>query len=61
MTITKKFEPEKEQKVLLWKTKKFFGLIGFIFLILIIAEIWVANTLANFENQKNKSYQTKKL
>lgn len=48
MTIIKKFEPEKEKKESIWKTKRFVVVIGFFLLGLILAEIWVANAIANY-------------
>ena len=48
MTIIKKFEPEKEEKKTFLKPKKFTVVIGFFLISLVIAEIWVANTMANF-------------
>lgn len=48
MTIIHKFEPEKEKKKGIWKTRKFMAVAGIFLSGLIIAEIWVANTLANF-------------
>lgn len=54
MTIIHKFEPEKEKKETTWKTRKFILIIGFFLLGLTIAEIWVANTLANFGEKFEK-------
>ena len=48
MTIIHKFEPEKEKKESICKTRKIVCLTGAFLLGLILAEIWVANTLANF-------------
>lgn len=53
MTITKKFEPEIEEKKSSWKHKKFTVAIGFLLISLVIAEIWVANTMANFGQKFN--------
>ena len=54
MTIIHKFEPEKEKKEGIWKTRKFAAVIGIFLSGLILAEIWVANTLANFGEKFEK-------
>ena len=53
MTIIKKFEPEIKIKKSSWKAKKVTLAIVFLFISLVIAEIWVANTMANFGQKFN--------
>lgn len=48
MTIIKTFEPEEEKGKSLWGTRTFASVFGFFLFFLIVAEIWVANTMANF-------------
>ena len=48
MTIIHKFEPEKEKKLESFRTNKLMIVVGFFLVSLVVAEIWVANTLANF-------------
>ena len=48
MTIIHKFEPEKEKKENILKSRKFAGLISVFLLGLVLAEIWAANSLASF-------------
>lgn len=54
MTIIHKFEPEKEKKETLWKTRKFLGIFGFLVLSLVVVQIWVANSFANFGEKFEK-------
>ncbi len=48
MTIIKEFEPETKIKKNSWVTKKLTASMGFFLISLVIAEIWVANSMANF-------------
>lgn len=54
MTIIHKFEPEKEKSKYIWKTRKIGITLGLFLLALVIAEIWVANSLANYGEKFEK-------
>ena len=60
MTIIKKFEPEKEEKGISWKTKKIVSTAGFFLIILAVVEIWVANIMANYGEKFENIENTKK-
>ena len=48
MTITKKFEPAKEEKISRWKTRKYLFFAGSFLIALMIIEIWVSHRTSTY-------------
>lgn len=61
MTIIHKFEPEKGKTENTWNIQKIAVIIGVFLLGLIVTEIWVANSLANFGEKFEKLNNLQKL
>lgn len=47
MTFLKKFEPEKESKLLVWKTRRILLFAGIFLSGLLVIEIWIGHSLIN--------------
>lgn len=56
MTITKKFEPEQEKKTY---SKKYIGLVAVSLFVLMLAEIWASNQMADYGGKLEKLSQLK--
>ena len=60
MTIIHKFEPDKyEEKKINWRGRRISGVITLSVIALIVVEIWVSHTVANF-GEKFKTIETVK-